>query len=615
MRGNLRFLLSLIAGVGLMPTVALSQMITSFEPTYGKPGTQVVITGPNFSGVSAVRFNGVKAVFHVVASPATQMIAFVPVGATTGPISVTTPLGTVTGTQDFTVIGDEPYIADFFPETGAPGTIIIIEGANFTLATAVMFNGTLAQFQAPTSDTQILAAVPAGVTTGPISVRSPLGVGTSRGNFYAAPLIAGFAPGVGKPGDVITVTGLNFTDSTRVEFNGQASPSFKVLSNTQLSATVPPDAITGPITVFTPIAAVDSWTNFVVAPRISGFSPPTGKPGDLVTVSGANFGGTSAVEFNRTNATFTVVSASQISAQVPQGATTGPLSVTTPAGTATTLTNFFLAPRISGFSPAGGEVGAEVILEGVNFLGATSVKFSSASAAFEVVSPTRIGARVPTNATTGPISVTAPAGTSSTSSNFVVFTTADLVVSQRATPDPVVVGTPLTYTITVTNRGPKRAADVRLTDVLPAGVELVSADSSQGICSQVGSKVVCTLGLLGESPASVTIVVTPLIAGVATNQVTVASSTADSDLSNNESKLKTTVLPVPSPRLALSQAADNVTLSWPMSASNFVLEATGDLRPPVVWTDVVGTPLVVGDRYTLKVGSREGSRFFRLKRP
>ena len=82
------------------------------------------------------------------------------------------------------------------------------------------------------------------------------------------------------------------------------------------------------------------------APSISGFSPSSGPAGSSVTVNGAGFTGATDVTFNGTSVgpgNFTVVSDIQITATVPQGATTGKISVTTPGGTATSSTDFTVA--------------------------------------------------------------------------------------------------------------------------------------------------------------------------------------------------------------------------------------------------------------------------------
>ncbi len=65
----------------------------------------------------------------------------------------------------------------------------------------------------------------------------------------------------------------------------------------------------------------------VPAFSITTFAPNHGLPGDNIVITGSGFNGASAVRFNGTNATFTVNSATQITATVPAGATDGPITV------------------------------------------------------------------------------------------------------------------------------------------------------------------------------------------------------------------------------------------------------------------------------------------------
>jgi uncharacterized repeat protein (TIGR03803 family) len=71
-------------------------------PASGKIGQKAIILGPNLTGTTSVTFNGTAATFTVVSS--TEITATVPSGATTGPVVVTTPGGTLTSNVNFRII-------------------------------------------------------------------------------------------------------------------------------------------------------------------------------------------------------------------------------------------------------------------------------------------------------------------------------------------------------------------------------------------------------------------------------------------------------------------------------------------------------------------------------
>jgi IPT/TIG domain len=134
--------------------------VTSFTPAAGPVGTVVTLTGTNFTGATAVAFHGAAAIYTVVS--ATQITATVPAGATTGTISATTPGGTGTSAASFTVTvpAGAPTITSFTPAAGPVGTVVTINGTNFSGATAVAFHGTAAVTHAVASATQITVTVP-----------------------------------------------------------------------------------------------------------------------------------------------------------------------------------------------------------------------------------------------------------------------------------------------------------------------------------------------------------------------------------------------------------------------------------------------------------------------
>ena len=143
---------------------------------------------------------------------------------------------------------------------------------------------------------------------------------------------------------------------------------------------------------------------------------------------------------------------------------------------------------------------------------------------------------------------------------------ADVSVKKSDSPDPVVTGGTLTYSIQVQNAGPDAATNVVVTDRLPGGVTFVSATTSQGSCSTDAKKqrVTCRLGTVGVTVgptyipgggpvyvpgnASITIEVrAPGKAGKITNTATVLSDQKDPVAHNNTATATTRVIEAPHP--------------------------------------------------------------------
>ncbi|MDO8617056.1 MAG: hypothetical protein Q7T33_15205 [Dehalococcoidia bacterium] len=143
------------------------------------------------------------------------------------------------------------------------------------------------------------------------------------------------------------------------------------------------------------------------------------------------------------------------------------------------------------------------------------------------------------------IGATYPAGSvhggSSNSTTIIINPPVNLFVQKAASPNPVAVGSTLTYTITVNNFGPGSATGVSLTDVLPGGVTFASVSSSQGTCLQASGTVTCSLGGLASSgSATVTIMVTPTTSGPITNSATATLNEFDPAPSNNTASASVT---------------------------------------------------------------------------
>jgi uncharacterized repeat protein (TIGR01451 family) len=193
----------------------------------------------------------------------------------------------------------------------------------------------------------------------------------------------------------------------------------------------------------------------------------------------------------------------------------------------------------------------------------------------------------------------------------VVPPTADLALSMAASPDPVLVGANLTYSLTVGNQGPATATAVTLADTLPVGMNFISASPSNAF-TQVGQVVTFNLGNLeSNEQRSATIVVQPTAAALGTplNVGSVSSPVTDPFKPNNRASVKTVVQDM---TLTIAPVSGGVQLSWPANL-NCVLQSATNLYPPVVWlpaSDVV--PVQVGDQMVALVPIGSGNRFFRL---
>src|SRR6266496_5502200 len=91
----------------------------------------------------------------------------------------------------------------------------------------------------------------------------------------AAPTVTGFTPALGKPGTQIVISGSGFSTATEVKFD-TAFADFSAASDSQMVATVPVDATSGPIRVTNPTGLGNSSATFLVGPRITEFDPTRG---------------------------------------------------------------------------------------------------------------------------------------------------------------------------------------------------------------------------------------------------------------------------------------------------------------------------------------------------
>ena len=168
---------------------------------------------------------------------------------------------------------------------------------------------------------------------------------------------------------------------------------------------------------------------------------------------------------------------------------------------------------------------------------------------------------------------------------------ADLSISKTDDKDPVVAGTSLTYTVTVDNAGPAVAANVVVTDALPAGVTFVS---TAGCGEDPAGVPACGLGDIpagGSASYDIVVMVDPSVVGTITNEATVTSATDDPDPANNTILEDTQVVASADLAITKSDSPDpvyagfNITYTIDVAnagPSDAVAVTVNDILPPAV---------------------------------
>ncbi|HDR90458.1 MAG TPA: autotransporter protein [Bacteroidetes bacterium] len=269
---------------------------------------------------------------------------------------------------------EDPFT--FTPTHGYPGTTVKIEG-EVTSNVEVASVGSIAAEIASSGSGYIHIVVPVGATTGKIKLVKGNQVITSNAQFVVdespIPTIIEFTPAIAGSGEIVTITGsmLDMVDSVyignlKAEIQtGATAASMDILT--------PVGMQTGKIRLFytymtsygvEKVAESTSDADLVLAlPTITSIEPNilALNIGDVVTITGTMLDEVTEVKFADLVADFDIVSATELTATVPVGATTGELTLTVPDGMVSAGTFRVNLPVIDSFSPDKGEEDGGII--------------------------------------------------------------------------------------------------------------------------------------------------------------------------------------------------------------------------------------------------------------
>jgi hypothetical protein len=210
--------------------------IQSFLPDSGSTGTPILIKGKNLYSATVINFGGTAAESFTVLNDSLVQ-AVVGTGAS-GNLTITTQTGSIfiPGFKYF--IRPSPIVHSFSPGYGSPGSAIIITGDHFTGTGSIYFGTVPAASFTVLTDSTISAIVGDG-ESGNIKVITPSGTDSLAGFRFIQPggvRIDSFSPMSGWEGVMVTIHGVNFTNTTSVSFGGTRANYFNIDSDTLMEA-------------------------------------------------------------------------------------------------------------------------------------------------------------------------------------------------------------------------------------------------------------------------------------------------------------------------------------------------------------------------------------------
>lgn len=163
----------------------------------------------------------------------------------------------------------------------------------------------------------------------------------------------------------------------------------------------------------------------------------------------------------------------------------------------------------------------------------------------------------------------------------------DIAVTKQVSPAVILVGQSATFTVTATNRTQVTATNVRLSDVLPQGLTLVSATPSQGVWN-AGSGAWDVGAMTAGATVSATVQVTGSQVGSFTNRIDLTSSNPQDSDSSNNSATATLIVQTSTSGQPLICALSTGTVTANQVVTAYASGGTGSYS----WSAVGGTPSV-----------------------
>jgi len=596
-------------------TITRAPVITGLSRRVAAPGMRVTLRGVNFRQITAVHVGGAKAAGQSTPSP--QQLDFtVPANAVSGSVKVTNPFGSGTSAATLTVTR-APVIESFDPVLAKPGGWVTLRGANFTGTTRLRLGEMAVRFTV-TASTQIRVELPLNAVTGTLTVQNAFGSGTTADKLTIignGPHLTGFDPSSGVIGTEVKLHGHNLDRTTAVEFGGVKVAQFHAPAPTQLTVTVPLDARSGPVKLLSAQGDFTSATPFYLPPRLAKPEKLAAKPGDVVEFDGRNFLGLDSLYIGGQAVAFDFVANDKLKFIVADDLLGGGIELAAPGGRWISTNSFAVLPRIDSFEPVIGPAQTMVIVRGAGFHEILFLKFGTGVAEFERKSADELLARVPSNASTGPVSLTTPEGEVVSDVVFTATAPGDLQMTSASVKSDYRPGQPVRIDSRLVFFGPTIATQVMVTNQLPSNVTLLSAKPEPAQMLDGGRTLVFAIGQVEPgAEADFQLTLQPLAKGQFASVIRATAFEGDVVPTNNGAIARFVVYEPSDIRLGITvdPFGHTFTLDWTELGLPVKVE-TSSFLPSNLWRELPFEPWTVGDRTFVTMKRFGVQSYFRLR--
>ncbi len=406
--------------------------IVSLRPSSGPTGTLVTVRGSAFEHtVQVILADGTHPQLSVpfTAVSSTEITFTVPSSAFSGVVYIRTAGGY---SSDVVRLVVTPTISSLSPASGQQQTKLTIEGSGLASVNQVTFDVGAADAVTRSPDSvspnAVTVYVPWNAHTGPIGVSGPDGSATSAkleasGNrakvaqghvFTMTRAFYSVSPANVMPGDTVTITGVGFTGTTRVRFQGADPVAASGVTDTSVSAVVPSGAVRdAEVYLETSHGELDTGLGVLSVSATNG-----GEELGLMVLTGDGLHAVTTVDFTASGGGYTRSSNVEsylygsdydVRAAIPADAVTGPVRLGDAQGNFVTTQRIYVVMRITSVSEASWSPGDTVTITGSGLAGG-SARLNGETCTLVSHSDTTVTFIVPADATNGHLVVFATAG-------------------------------------------------------------------------------------------------------------------------------------------------------------------------------------------------------------